>query len=117
MKKELICINCPMGCRISAEVENGKVVSVEGFSCKRGELYAKEELTHPVRMVTALVRVKGRQEPLSVKTERPIDKKLIFDSLAVLKNVTVEPPVNIGDVVVADVCGTGVNFVATAKVQ
>jgi len=115
MEKELICINCPMGCRMTAKVENGEVVSVAGYSCKRGETYAREELTHPVRMVTALARVRGRGEPLPVKTDQPIDKKLIFDSLEALKTVVVEPPVNIGDVVLARVCGTQVNFIATAK--
>lgn len=115
MEKELICINCPMGCRMTANVENGEVVSVTGYSCKRGELYAKEELTHPVRMVTALVRVKGQGEPLPVKTDRPIDKNLIFKSLEELKSVVVEPPVKIGDTILAHVCGTEVSFIATAN--
>lgn len=115
MEKELICINCPMGCRMTANVENGAVVSVSGHSCKRGETYAHEELIHPVRMVTALVRVRGRTEPLPVKTDRPIDKTLIFAALDALKPVVAEPPVRIGDVVLARVCGTAVSFVATAN--
>ena len=115
MEKELICINCPMGCRMTATVENGAVVNVSGNACKRGALYAKEELTHPVRMVTALVRVRGRTEPLPVKTDRPIDKGLIFDALDALKGVVVDAPVTIGDVVLAHVCGTQVRFVATGN--
>ncbi len=114
MEKELICINCPMGCRMRAKIEDGKVVSVTGFSCKRGETYAHEELTRPVRMVTALVRVRGSDTPLPVKTDKPIDKKLIFDALKALQSVSVTPPVRIGDAVLENVCGTGVNFVATA---
>ncbi len=117
MEKELICINCPMGCRMTARVENGAVVSVAGFACKRGETYAKEELTRPVRMVTALVRVKGREAPLPVKTDQPIDRKLVFDALAALKNIAVEPPVRIGDTVLAGVCGTNVDFIATANAE
>lgn len=113
MEKELICINCPMGCRMTATMENGAVTSVTGNVCKRGEAYAREELTHPVRMVTALVRVNGRAEPLSVKTDSPIDKALIFPALDALKNVSVNAPVAIGDVVLAAVCGTKARFVAT----
>ncbi|HWQ58124.1 MAG TPA: DUF1667 domain-containing protein [Clostridia bacterium] len=115
-EKELICINCPMGCRLKALVEEGKVVSVTGFTCKRGETYAHEELTRPVRMVTALVRIEGREQPLPVKTDRPIEKGLIFEALAALRNVTVSPPVKTGDVVLANVCGTPVSFIATASV-
>lgn len=116
-ERELICINCPMGCRMKATLEGGTITSVTGFTCKRGETYAREELTRPVRMVTALVRVKGRAQPLPVKTDRPLDKDLIFDALAALGHVTVQPPIRIGEVVLANVCGTCANFVATANVR
>lgn len=113
-EQELICINCPMGCRMKAVVENGEVVRVTGFACRRGEAYAKEEVVHPKRMVTALARIAGRRQPLPVKTDRPIERELIFEALAALHQVTLEPPVQTGDVVLANVCGTQVNFVATA---
>lgn len=113
-ERELICINCPMGCRMKAVVENGEVVCVTGFACKRGEAYAREEVVRPKRMVTALARVLGRRQPLPVKTDRPIDRELIFEALAALRQVAIEPPVKAGDVVLANVCGTQVNFVATS---
>ena len=114
MKKELICINCPMGCRMSAEVENGRVISVTGYTCKRGERYAHDELTHPRRMVTALAPVAGRREPLPVKTSQPIPKELVFSCLAAVEAALVQPPVQRGDVVLSRVCGTEADIIATA---
>ena len=104
-----------MGCRMRAKTENGEVVCVTGFACKRGDAYAREELIAPRRMVTALVRVKGRQEPLPVKSERPLPKELVFEALAALRAIEVELPVEAGGVVLANALGTGVDFIATAS--
>jgi len=92
-------------------------VSVKGALCKRGVKYATEECVAPKRMVTTLVRVGGRRAPLPVKTAAPVPKEKIFDILAAAHAACVTPPVRIGDVVVADVCGTGVDIVATSVVQ
>ena len=117
LTKELVCINCPMGCRLSAELSGGEVLSVSGNGCKRGETYAREELTRPARTVTALLRVEGREAPLSVKTSRPIPKELVFPSLEELGRAAAKPPVEIGDTVLENVCGTGVDFVATSRAE
>ncbi|MDO5112455.1 MAG: DUF1667 domain-containing protein [Clostridia bacterium] len=113
MKKELTCIGCPMGCRVNVEYDGGHIHSVTGNTCPRGEAYARNELTSPTRMVTALVRVSGTHAPLSVKTKEAIPKDRIFDCLAALRAAVVTPPVHIGDVVLANACGTGVDVVAT----
>ncbi len=113
MKKELTCIGCPMGCRVTAEQEGGHIHSVTGNTCPRGEAYARNELTSPVRMVTALVRVEGAHAPLSVKTREAIPKDKVFDCLEALKRIVATPPVHIGDTVAKNVCGTGVDVVAT----
>lgn len=117
MKKELTCIGCPMGCRITAELEDGEVRNVEGYSCNIGKNYAHEELTCPRRIVTALVRAQGTDEPLCVKTDGAIEKRLVFDCLAALRGVTVRRPVKIGDVVAENLCGSGVNAVATRNLE
>ncbi len=105
-----------MGCRISAVLdENGKIVSLEGYTCNVGKKYAQEEFTVPKRMVTALVRVHGQNRPLSVKTAKPIEKSRIFDCLKQLESCTVILPVHAGDVVVPHVCGTDVDIVATRE--
>ena len=58
-KRELICIGCPMGCPMTVELDNGEVVSVKGNTCKRGDIYARKEVTNPTRIVTSTVRVTG----------------------------------------------------------
>ncbi len=117
MNKTLTCIGCPMGCTIDVELdENGGFLSSKGWSCQIGKRYAQEEVTRPVRTVTALVNVTNAREPLSVKTAAPIPKSLIFDCLAELRKVSVTAPVKIGDVVLEDVCGTGVPVVAARNI-
>lgn len=110
--KELICIVCPKGCRLTVDEARGYAVT--GNSCPRGAEYGKTELTHPTRVVTSTVRCTGGAHPrCPVKTDRPIPKELIFDAMAVLDTVELHAPVRAGDVVVADVCGTGASFIAT----
>jgi CxxC motif-containing protein len=109
----LTCIGCPMGCRLTAALENGAVVSVGGAGCARGAVYARQECVRPLRTVTTLVRTRGRRAPLSVKTARPIPKEKIFACLARIHAAEAVPPVRIGDVIVRDVDGAGVDVVAT----
>ncbi len=114
---ELICICCPMGCRLTVEKEeNG--YKVTGNTCPRGKKYAVEEMTAPTRTVTTSVKIKGKNNlMLSVKTDKPIAKSLIFDSLKKLESVTVSAPIKIGDIILENVLDTGVNFIATRNVD
>lgn len=114
---EITCINCPVGCRMQVEVENGEVKSVAGNSCVRGLNYAKQECVAPLRMVTAVVPVEGTDMPLSVKTRTPIPKSSIADCMASLAELRLKAPVHMGDTVLADVCGTGVDVIATKTVE
>ena len=116
-KRELICIGCPMGCPLTVELENGEIKTITGYTCKKGETYARNEVTNPTRIVTSTVRVEGgRADMVSVKTREDIPKDKIFQCVKALKGVTVKAPIHIGDVVVADVAGTGVDIVATKEV-
>lgn len=116
-KKILTCINCPMGCALTALMEGDKVVSVSGNTCSRGESYAIKEMTNPTRIVTSTVRVTGgKSDTVSVKTKEDIPKGKIFDCIRELKNVSVQAPVRIGDVIVANIAGTGIDIVATGHV-
>lgn len=118
MAKEMICINCPMGCRLTVDDSDVNDIKVSGNTCPRGVTYAKNEVTAPKRMVTGSVRVIGGAIPMvSVKTREAIPKQLIFDSLELLKNITLTAPVKIGDVVVENICGCGVDFIATKNVD
>lgn len=117
-KRELICIGCPLGCMITVEMENGEVVSLKGNTCKRGDAYARKEVTNPTRIVTSSVCVENGEIPMvSVKTKSDIPKGEIFQCVKDLENVTLKAPVHIGDVVVANVAGTGVDIVATKNVE
>lgn len=116
MKYELTCINCPMGCHITAAYDGKEVTDIEGYTCRRGLEYAKTEIVAPVRTVTALVRVCGSDAPVSVKTSRPVGKAKIGEVLAEIKKASAMPPIHIGDVILPDVCGTGADIIATQEV-
>ena len=116
-RRELICIGCPMGCPLTVELENGEIQTITGYTCRKGEIYARKEVTNPTRIVTSTVRVEGgRADMVSVKTREDIPKDKIFQCVKALKGVTVKAPIHIGDVIVADVAGTGVDIVATKEV-
>ncbi len=116
-KKTLICIGCPLGCSLEAEMEKGQVLSISGNTCKNGEKYARKELVHPTRIVTTTVPVTGGTlGAVSVKTETDIPKDRIFACMEELKAVRLQAPVHLGQVVLADVAGTGVRVVATKNV-
>lgn len=116
-KRNLICIGCPMGCPLVVTLDHGEVVSVEGNTCKRGAVYGKKEVTNPTRIVTSTVRVSGGSiSVVSVKTREDIPKEKIFDCVKALQEIEVAAPVNIGDVVLRDVAGTGVDVVATKNI-
>ncbi len=115
-ERVITCINCPMGCRMTVALEGDQVVSVTGNTCKRGDTYARQECTDPQRMVTAVVEVEGSACPLSVKTRTPIPKARIRDCMAALAQVKLTAPVHEHDVVIANVCGTGVDVIATRSV-
>ena len=116
--RNLTCISCPMGCALTATLEGGEVISVTGNTCKRGDDYARKEVTNPTRIVTSTVMVKGGSlDMVSVKTKNDIPKGKIFDCVRALKGVCVEAPVHIGDVVVSDICGTGVDVIATKEIE
>ncbi len=115
-KTEMTCIACPMGCRLLVSADAKSEVVVENYTCKRGITYGVQEFTNPMRTVTSSVLVTGGKRPLvSVKTKDTVQKAKIPEILEVLRHTTVKAPVAIGDVVVPDVAGTGVDLVATAE--
>ena len=113
---EIICVSCPVGCSLTVRQENGEIL-VANHQCKAGIAYAKEELTNPTRNIATSVRVVGGDMPmLSVKTAKPIPKSAIMDVVKAVHQVIMTAPVDIGDVVLADAAGTGVDVVATRVV-
>ncbi len=117
-KRELTCIGCPLGCQITVTMENGEVTDVTGNTCKRGDIYARKEVTNPTRIVTSTVKVAhGVAAMVSCKTKEDIPKDKIFDVTKALQGVTVNAPVHIGDVLVSNVAGTNVDIVATKNIE
>ena len=116
-ERELICISCPVGCRLRAVMADGEVAEVIGSGCNRGIAYAKQECTAPKRMVTAVIKLKNHATPLSVKTAAPIPKDQIWACMAAIQALSLSAPVRIGQVVCYDVGGTGVDVVATKNVR
>ncbi|GAA6493032.1 MAG TPA: DUF1667 domain-containing protein [Candidatus Bariatricus faecipullorum] len=116
--RNLTCINCPMGCPLTVEMEGDEVISVTGNTCKRGDTYARKEVSNPTRIVTSTVKVTGgKADMVSVKTREDIPKGKIFDCVKALKGVEVKAPVHIGDVIVPNAAGTGIDIVATKNVE
>lgn len=116
--KSFVCIHCPLGCQVEVSCDSsGKIEDVSGFSCIRGKEYALGELKDPRRVVTTLTNVQGSLEPLSVKTAGSVPKNLIDDVLREIHALQLSTPITRGDILINDVCGTGVSVVATKTIQ
>lgn len=115
---ELTCIGCPIGCALTVTLNQDQVESVSGNECGIGVKYAKAECTNPTRMLTSVVRVKnGTINMLPVKTDKDIPKDKLFESIALLKDVIIIAPIHVGDLIIEDILGTGINFIATRKID
>ena len=113
MKKKLICVSCPIGCELEVKIEKGEFVSLEGNLCPRGESYARQECLNPSRMVTSSIIIPGNELPLSVRTDKVIPKKLIFECLKLIENIQPQLPVKAGDILQKNILNTEVNIIAT----
>ena len=113
-KRVLTCIRCPLGCQIEVTLEVDAISNIHGNTCPRGEEYARKEITNPTRVVTSIVAVEnGTLAVTSGKTKADIPKDKIFACLEELKKVCVKAPVKTGDILVADIAGTGIDFIST----
>ena len=112
MEREIICTNCPMGCHVTVELYGEEIVKITGNTCARGERYARNEITDPKRTVTTTVALSDGGV-LPVKSDGPLSKKHIAQYLKAIHEIRAERPVLIGDVLLEDIDGQGVNIVAT----
>jgi CxxC motif-containing protein len=116
MTKNITCIGCPLGCGITVTMEGDKVLKVEGNSCNRGESFAINEAADPRRILTTTMRTtSGGLVP--VKTNIPLKRGMLFDIMKAVNAATVKEPVDIGDVLIKDVLGSGVDIVATGRIK
>ncbi|MBE6669284.1 MAG: DUF1667 domain-containing protein [Ruminococcaceae bacterium] len=108
----LVCIICPRGCRLTVDEKHGNAVS--GNLCPRGAAYALSEVTDSRRTITSTIKIEGSYcQRCPVKSERPIPKGLMFEAMKELNAASIKAPVKVGDVVLENVCGTGINFIST----
>ena len=107
-----------MSCVIDTEYNLRGIKSIKGHQCKKGRLYAKEELFNPTRILTTTIKVDGGVLPVvSVKTDKPIPKDKIFSILAEVMRVTLRAPVKLGEIIIKNVLDTKANIVATKTVE
>ena len=117
-EKVITCITCPIGCNITVRGEGKEISCMEGYQCKRGEEYARNEFIHPVRILTTTVRVEGADCPLvPVRSDKPIPRELLMQCMEKIKTVVVEAPVFRRDVIIPNVLGSDANIIATGSVK
>ena len=115
----LTCVACPNGCDVTVSFnEDGSIKEITGNKCKNGIAYATSEVTAPARILTTTVLVEGGDFRLcSVKTAEPIPKQMMKDAVKELAKIKINAPVNVGDIIMKDILGTGIDVVATARVK
>lgn len=122
VSKQLICIGCPAGCLISVGQKEDGSLSITGNTCKKGEAYARNEMTAPMRTVTSVIeltRERGEKMAVTVpvKTAGEIPKEKIWECMAQIRAARASAPIQVGDVLIENVAGTSVSVVATGNVQ
>ncbi|MBR6812613.1 MAG: DUF1667 domain-containing protein [Oscillospiraceae bacterium] len=114
--RELVCIVCPRGCRLTVDEANDMAVS--GNFCKRGEKYAKKEVTSPERVLTTTVAISGAAiVRCPARTDIEIPKDLVMKAAAQAALVRVSAPVTVGQVLLENICGTGAKLIATRNIN
>ena len=116
--KKFLCVSCPVGCALTVRLEGTNVIEVEGNSCPRGVDYAKSETVNPTRVFTSTVRVRDASLLVCpVRSRSPLPLSKVFRVSREVAKVTMDAPLEIGQVVVADVCGTGVDIVTSRTLK
>ena len=114
MMKTLTCIECPKGCSLAVDIENCRVVKVSGEKCPKGKDYAVSEIENPRRVLTATVLAQGLAlKMVPVRTDQPIPKDRILEAAGEIRKIKLKMPVRLGEVIVENLLGLGVNLIAT----
>lgn len=117
------CTTCPSECALTIDTsidENGveHVLSVQGNRCARGRKFAEQEIIRPMRILATTIVVRECDEKLlPVRTARPIPRDLHLRAMRDIRHASITAPVRMGDVVMSDLLGTGVDLVASMNVD
>lgn len=107
MERKLTCIICPLGCELTVQTDNNKIIGVTGNTCPRGKVYAENECTNPQRTVTSTVLCDDGGL-VAVKTETTIPKGKMDECMKLINNTVAKLPIKIGDVIIEDAFGSKV---------
>ena len=110
---EIICVACPHGCHLEATRKEGEIL-ISNAGCKRGQEYAINEITDPRRMVATTVRIQHGIHPLlPVYTSEPFPKGRVTELLREIRKVEITAPIKMGQVVLENALGTGIDVIAS----
>ena len=115
MIKTVNCIECPKGCEITVETENGEIKSINGYTCVRGKTYAENEIICPRRVLTTTVKT-ANGKVVSVKTDKPVKKDEIFDLMRKINEIVLDHGVAIGDKIAGNLT-EDINLIATNNTE
>ena len=116
--KNLICVNCPKGCRITVTLEDGKVTDIKGYTCEKGKNYAAQETIRPMRVLTSTIRINnGTLAVLPVITNKEIPLDLCEEAMDEIRKIVVDAPVSVDDVIVKDFLHTGADLAASRSMN
>jgi CxxC motif-containing protein len=117
-KKHFVCVVCPVGCEIDVVHDGSKIMSMEGNKCDKSEEFAQQELIEPMRILTTTVRIEGSRWPvIPVRTDKSVPKRLFPRIMRQLRDIKLQAPVNMLDVVVKDVLHTGADIISTRTMR
>ncbi|KUO41460.1 MAG: molybdopterin oxidoreductase [Hadesarchaea archaeon DG-33-1] len=115
--REITCIICPVGCRARVSLRNGEVLEIQNIECPRGEKYISQEVKAPMRDFFTTVRIANAQtQVLPVRSTEPVPKARLKECALELAKIRVEAPVRLGDVIVENILGLGIDIVATRDI-
>lgn len=117
MQKEYTCIVCPTSCRITVS-QQGSKVAIAGNTCERGAVYALHEFTDPRRILTTTIVIEnGTKSRLPVISTEEVPRNKLRECIEALYKVKVTAPVKAGDVVMRNICNTGVDVIASRSME
>lgn len=113
-ERNMTCVACPLGCQLTVTLDGATVLSVRGNTCKRGDAYARTEISCPTRSLTSTVKCEGGlHSVVPVKSSVPVPKDKLLACMEVINSVSVMAPVTIGQVIIQNILGTEANIIAT----
>ena len=117
-KRHFTCVTCPVGCEIDVELRDGEVLSITGNRCAKGKDFVLQEMEEPMRVLTTTVPIEGAKwAMLPVRTDKSIPRRLFFEVMDEVAGVALQAPVEVSDVIIEDVAGTGANIIATRNMK